>query len=86
MRGWERVGRVGDPVEHVLADVPPDSIIALSAYADGPLRCGVMRARDSASTFVWNWPITGATIGDYVFRATAIGENAFRPSDPSAPP
>lgn len=78
MRGFRYVGRVGDDVIDILADVPPDSMIALSPGPDGPMRDGCMRSRDTHNTPFWHWPIVGAGLGDYVFVATAIGESAFR--------
>jgi len=83
VRGWRYVGRLGQPVEEVLADVPPDSILAYSSSEEGPLRCGTVRARVTTEAPYYYWPVTGVALGDYVFVATALGEHAFRPSAPA---
>lgn len=81
MRGWERVGRVDtDRVVVVNASVVDDDLLSMSSHADGKGAGDPMfRARDVVGCRDYLW-----FVGDYVFRATAIGEHAFRrPSTPA---
>ena len=90
MRGWECVGRLFDAGFMLdAAFVREDDILRLSPYHDAravALRSGEIRARDAVAL---KWQdlhalIPAAAHGDHVFRATALGEHAFKPSTPPA--
>lgn len=80
--GYEVVGRIdedGYPWFHEV--IASDDILAFSYAEDGPLRHGVARARNivGVPNFDAKWPhhLLVAS-GDYIFRAIAVGERAFR--------
>jgi hypothetical protein len=86
VRGWEQVGYVAYPREFVFnANVRPDDILAVSPLVDvTALRCGFIRARDAYGEHPL-WAIPAIASGDYVYRATAIGEHAFSKPSTSTP-
>lgn len=78
MRGWRLVGRLDEKMPPGVT-VPTDGIIGFSPSADGPLRPGTCRVSDFMSDLPsYALGVTGLTEHDYVFIATAIGEDAFR--------
>lgn len=91
MRGFQYVGRLDEdsPLSAVAVKLcnPPRAeagdVIAFSFAKDGPLRDGFARVDDVAGN--WLALSTRASAAcptiaqhDYVFRATALGEDAFR--------
>lgn len=91
MRGFEYVGRVTslgwgyeigigpDPID----TVSPGDVLCVSAYEHGPMRSGFVQVDVVGEDLV----VTRASVRDaiptiaerdYVFRATALGELAFR--------
>lgn len=89
MRGWRLVGRLvrrhGELDLHLSSIGGPvpaaGDIIGVSPFAEGPLRPGIASVpRTPGKAPDWRG-ITAACDGDYVFVATAIGEDAFRPAE-----
>lgn len=75
MRGFRFLGRL----EHVSArDYDPGDLLFFSPHEDGSdMRRGHIRARDFDLFTCQTAIAAGACESDYVFVATAIGENAF---------
>jgi hypothetical protein len=92
MKGWQFIGRVkrvtddGDLVlMHPVEIGANGDILNVSAWADGRMfRCGSLRARSVGEDLIVcdcpaRFAIPGIAEGDYIFRARAIGEDAFSP-------
>lgn len=90
MIGWQPVGRVKRTTRDFdlwlvgSEQIRKDDVLRFSAYEDGPLRAGQVQVVGLLASGVATDCTTDAAIpalcdGDYVFRATAIGEHAFRP-------
>ena len=65
---------------HMLAVVDDSDILVFMPPA-GPLRCGALRARHAKGWLSYNCGITALAPLDVVYRATAIGEHAFKRGD-----
>lgn len=75
MRGWRLIGRASDSVK---AAYNPDDILAFSPTQDvEDMRDGFIRARDFNMAACWASAVAALCPDDFVFVATAIGEDAF---------
>lgn len=92
MRGWQLIGRAGrsHDFDLVLDSQTPDwsrvekgDVVRAAHRPDGPMRSGQVRVEHVGADLVVcderpMFAITGLAEGDFVFRATALGEDAFR--------
>jgi hypothetical protein len=78
VRGFRFLGRA----EHVsVRDYNESDLLFFSPFEDGSLmRAGGIRARDFDLFSCQTAIATGACISDFVFVATALGEDCFRPA------
>ena len=91
MTGWQLIGRTGrsHDFDLVLDSQTPDwprvengDVIRVSRHATGPLRSGSVRVAHTGHDLLVcderpMHTITGLAEGDFVFRATALGETVF---------
>lgn len=76
MRGFRLIGKMSTLI---FEDYAPDDLLHFAPDVDGlQMRAGWSRARNFDLKMLQSLIANGVCIGDYVFVATAIGEDCFK--------